>query len=55
MVKKELIKQLIVDFQHYSKERILQEYFFVMLYKDLIERYEILNRRFYRMRTGTKG
>lgn len=25
------------------KERILQEYFFVMLYKDLIERYEIKN------------
>lgn len=25
------------------KERILQEYFFVMLYKDLIERYEIRN------------
>lgn len=25
------------------KERILQEYFFVMLYKDLVERYEIKN------------
>ena len=25
------------------KDRILQEYFFVMLYKDLVERYEIKN------------
>lgn len=29
--------------QEIYKERILQEYFFVMLYKDLIERYEIKN------------
>lgn len=29
--------------QKVYKERILQEYFFVMLYKDLIERYEIKN------------
>lgn len=33
----------IVLSQEIYKERILQEYFFVMLYKDLIERYEIKN------------
>lgn len=33
----------VVLSQEIYKERILQEYFFVMLYKDLIERYEIKN------------
>lgn len=33
----------VVLSQEVYRERILQEYFFVMLYKDLIERYEIKN------------
>lgn len=33
----------VVLSQEIYKERILQEYFFVMLYKDLIERYDIKN------------
>lgn len=33
----------VVLMQHEHYERILQEYYFVMLYKDLVERYELKN------------